>query len=83
MITVKDYVVAALLGIALGFVCAWLFPINRSLPHRPLSEIDIQGHQPAVAPGGDPCPGQYGYWLANGRVEVGPNEIIVYCWGQR
>lgn len=56
-----------------------------NLPHRPLSQIDIQGHQVAgTAPAVDPCPGQYGYYLYNPRMaDVGPNETIVYCWGTK
>lgn len=51
-----------------------------NLPHRPLSQIDIQGHQPAGrAPAGDYCPGQYGYYLPSDN----PNEIFLFCWGSR
>lgn len=48
---------------------------SNSLPHRPLSEIDIQGHQD-TGTAADPCPGRYTYRLPE-RGE------FLYCWGQR
>lgn len=73
-----------MVGLAAGSAARKLVT-RQSLPHRPLSEIDIQGHQPEVThPNTDPCPGQYGYYLY--RQEQGwlsPEEVIVYCWGKR
>ena len=45
-----------------------------SLPHRPLREIDIQGHQ--VGTPQDMCPGQI-------RENVPESGMFLYCWGRK
>lgn len=44
----------------------------QSLPHRPMHEIDIQGHQPTALPEMGHCPGQYTY---------GAYGLTLLCWG--
>jgi hypothetical protein len=45
-----------------------------SMPHRPLHEIDIQGHQAGTAE--DMCPGQI-------RENVPERGLFLYCWGSK
>jgi hypothetical protein len=45
-----------------------------SLPHRPLREIDIQGHQAGTEK--DMCPGQI-------RENVPETGMFLYCWGRK
>jgi hypothetical protein len=48
---------------------------GHDLPHRPLHEIDIQGHQPDPAQG-DYCPGQVSYFEPN-------SGLFLTCMGTR
>jgi hypothetical protein len=50
-------------------------PEPNSLPHRPLHEIDIQGHQD-TGTAAEPCPGRYTY-------RVPETGEFLYCWGER
>jgi hypothetical protein len=69
-------VVAVGLLVIAGIFAAYYWPQPvTSLPHRPLHEIDIQGHQPIVAPGDDQCPGRYTYGAYG--------TTILTCWGVR
>jgi hypothetical protein len=48
---------------------------GHDLPHRPLHEIDIQGHQPGPA-SGDYCPGQISYFEPD-------SGLFLTCMGAR
>lgn len=77
-----ETVIFAAMALAAAFLIGMLVGCAdpNNLPHRPLSQIDIQGHQPAGrAPDGDYCPGQYGYYLPSDRAD----EIFLFCWGSR
>ena len=65
-------VVAALLIAAAGALWVNAFE-PMQLASRPLTEIDIQGHQAGTP--GDMCPGQYTYRLVD--------STPLYCWGKR
>jgi hypothetical protein len=66
-------IVAVLLG-ACVYSCSRPVVYDWTLPHRPMAEIDIQGHQPYVVPNGDQCPGQYTY---------GAYGVTITCWGTK
>jgi hypothetical protein len=48
---------------------------GHDLPHRPLREIDIPGHQPEPA-NGDHCPGQISFFEPD-------SGLILTCMGAR
>lgn len=78
----KAYILLGL-GIAASVASCVLTRMKRdpnNLPHRPLHEIDIQGHQSAgLVPYTELCPGQYGYYLPSDTA----NEVFLFCWGSR
>lgn len=73
-----EKIYAALIVLIAGFFCLGLLrDQSHNLPHRPLSEIDIQGHQPVWTVPNTACPAQYPYAIE------GPHPHILYCWGKR
>jgi hypothetical protein len=71
----RTFVITGLLVIA-SILTAYYWPQPvTSLPHRPLHEIDIQGHQPYVVLGGDQCPGRYTYGAYG--------TTTLTCWGSK
>jgi len=64
--------IPVLVGLAVG-IGILTYPKSHYLPHRPLSEIDIQGHQAGTP--SDHCPGQYEHRDGD--------DFVLYCWGKK
>lgn len=60
-----------ILALLVVIIAAAVKPRPAALPHRPMHEVDIQGHQAGTPD--NRCPGAYEYLLDDGT--------FLECWG--